>query len=333
MTTHQLDTIHPATRMTDAPPFVRWHRPLLVVAAAMLLLAVVLAIARFVDPTEITGANGWDKPLKFALSFAIYCLTWSWLIGQLRGAHRTLTVAGHLIAVTSVIEVTIIVGAATAGVTSHYNVASPFATAMWTIMASSVTVLWLANLVVAIGVLRAPLGDAARTIALRSGAAISLVGLGLAFLMTGPTAEQLDDFQGIAGAHTVGVADGGPGIAILGWSTIGGDLRIPHFIGMHALQAIPLLLIALELASRRVVVLRDVRVRARLIVTAALGYSAAVALVTWQALRGQSIVAPDVLTLVAACVIIVGAVGAGAVIIVRAQGAKKPASTNSGTDF
>ena len=73
--------------------------------------------------------------------------------------------------------------------------------------------------------------------------------------------------------------------------------------------------------------------RARLIVTAALGYSAAVALVTWQALRGQSIVAPDVLTLVAACVIIVGAVGAGAVIIVRAQGAKKPASTNSGTDF
>ena len=135
MTTHERDTIHPATRMSDAPPLIRWHRPLLAVAAATLLLAVVAAIARFVDPTEITGANGWDKPLKFALSTAIYCVTWSWLIGQLRGAHRTVTIAGHVIAVMFVIELTIIVGAAMAGVTSHFNVANPFAAALWTIMA------------------------------------------------------------------------------------------------------------------------------------------------------------------------------------------------------
>lgn len=76
--------------------------------------------------------------------------------------------------------------------------------------------------------------------------------MAVAFLMTGPTSEQLNDFQGIAGAHAVGVPDGGAGLPFLGWSTEGGDLRVPHFVGMHALQALPLGLLALEWASARV---------------------------------------------------------------------------------
>ena len=41
--------------------------------------------------------------------------------------------------------------------------------------------------------------------------------------------------------HTVPAPDGGPGLPFVNWSTTGGDLRIVHFFGMHAMQALPIL--------------------------------------------------------------------------------------------
>jgi len=313
----------------SAPSRIRWHRPLLWLAAAMAALAVFALVARFIDPRIVTDLNAWDKPLKFALSTVIYAVTWSWLIGQMSRWRRVAGAAGWVITITLAVELIIITGAAAYGTTSHFNVTTPLNTVMWSIMGASITVLWVASFVAAIVLLRNPLGDPARTLAIRLGAFISIIGLGLGFLMTSPTAQQLSNFQGIAGAHTVGLADGGPGLPILGWSTVAGDLRVPHFVGMHALQAIPLALIALELLSRRVVLLRDITVRARLVWIMAFGYLGVVAVVTWQALRGQSIVQPDALTLWAVAGLVTAGVAALAVVLM--SGATKRAPDASAT--
>jgi hypothetical protein len=272
-----------------------------------------------VDPRESLGVNVWEKPLKFAISTAVYAVTWSWLIGQLQRFQRVAWWAGTISAILLLIELVIITGAAAAGITSHFNVSTPVSTALWSIMAASIGTLWVATFVVSIILFRNPLGDRARTLAIRAGALIALAGMALAFLMTGPTAAQLDDWQGIAGAHTVGLADGGPGLPLLGWSTVAGDLRIPHFIGMHALQVIPLALILIELAARRIAVLRDVDVRYRLVAIVSAAYVAVLAVLTWQALRGQSIVAPDAATTTATLVIAALALAAAAVVLLQRQ--------------
>lgn len=296
---------------------ITWHRPLLVLAAASALLAVACGIGILVDSRVILGVNLWEKPLKFAISIAVYAITWSWLIGQLTRFRKAAWWAGTASAVLLVIETVIIVGLAAAGGTSHFNVSTPFNTVMWSIMAFSITALWLATFVVSIILFRNPFADPARTLAVRAGAMIALLGMGLAFLMTGPTAAQLDDWQGIAGAHTVGLADGGPGLPVLGWSTVAGDLRIPHFVGMHALQLIPLALLLLELASRRVTILRSATVRRDLVWVVTVAYVATLGLLTWQALQGQSIVQPDATTLAVATVIAAASLAAVVAVVAR----------------
>jgi hypothetical protein len=291
----------------------RWLRPLVLLAAAMVVLAAVSIAGLLLDPRELVGAPIWAKPLKFAISILIYSLTWAWLISQLRRFRRTAWWAGTVIAATLALEVVAMVVQTVRGHRSHFNDADAFDSFVWSSMGKLIMVLWLATLVAAILLWFSPPRDRARAWAIRLGSSLSLVGLGLGFLMTSPTAAQQADFQGVVGAHTVGAEDGGPGLFLLGWSTEHGDLRIPHFIGMHALQLIPLALLLIELASRRVAALRDERTRLGFVASFALGYAGIIALVTWQALRGQSIVAPDWATVLGFAAVL-AAVASGCVL-------------------
>jgi hypothetical protein len=119
---------------------------------------------------------------------------------------------------------------------------------------------------------------------------ITILGAASGSLMTRPTAAQLEAARAgepmtLSGAHTVGTADGGPGLPGIGWSREHGDLRIGHFVGLHAIQILPLLAVMI---SRR----RSPIAAAALLRVAAASYAALVALLLFQALRGESIAAP-----------------------------------------
>ncbi|GAA2755197.1 hypothetical protein [Actinopolymorpha rutila] len=285
-----------------------WHRPLMTLAVAMAAVAVVGVVGLFADHRVLTGMPIWAKPTKFAVSILIYSVTWAWLISQLRNLRRTAWWMGTVSAVGLMVEMVVIVGQVLRGTTSHFNETTPLNGALWQAMGISIAFVWVATLVVCVILFRNPGPDRARTLAVRAGGLVALLGMGLGFLMVIPTAQQLATDSSIMGAHTVGLADGGPGLPLLGWSTVGGDLRIPHFVGMHALQLIPLAALLLEFLARGLPVLRVPAVRLRLLVVAVSAYVAVLALLTWQALRGQSIVHPDALTGTVAAVVLVGAV-------------------------
>jgi hypothetical protein len=270
-----------------------------VLTAAGLLMTGVLAaslIALVVDPRVITGAPAWLKPAKFAVSTAIYMLTLAWIFTQLPESPRTRRIVGWMTAVILVLEVAIIDTQAWRGTTSHFNIGTTLDAVLFTIMGSAIVIQTLSSVAVAVALWRQRFDDRALGWALRFGLVVTIVGASTGGFMTRPTAAQLDEARttgrmAIAGAHTVGAPDGGPGVPGTGWSVEHGDVRIPHFVGLHAMQILPLL--ALVLRRRRV----DDIARVRVMLVATASYAALFAILLWQALRGQSLVQPDGYTL------------------------------------
>jgi hypothetical protein len=272
----------------------RYHRPLLALTGATAVLAVVAAVGIFVDPRILTGVPIWLKPFKFSVSIAVYGLTLAWMLSVLPRRSRAAEWAGTVIVATLTAEMVVIVTQVIRGTTSHYNETTPLNAALWQVMGTSILILFIAHVVIAVIALRQRIPDRIAASAIRWGLGLSLLGMAAAVPMVMPT--QGPDGQTLAGAHSVGVPDGGPGLPLVGWSTVGGDLRIGHFVGLHALQALPLLAILLaRFAGRRL----DERTRARLVHVAGVAYAVLVMLLTWQALRGQPLLRPDGLTFAA----------------------------------
>jgi hypothetical protein len=291
-----------------------WHRPLLLLSGAMAGLAVISLIGILIDPRVLTGVPIWLKVFKFSVSFVVYGATLAWMLSLLPKRNRTAEWAATVVVAMALSEMIVITTQVIRGRASHFNETTALDAAMWQVMGTSILVLWLAQLVIAVVLARAPLADRAAAYGVRLGLLVSLLGMLVAVPMTLPSAAP--GIAGVTGAHSVGVPDGGPGMPITGWSLTGGDLRIGHFVGLHALQALPLLALLLAVVarrSRRFGARLDERTRVRLLVVAAGAYTVLMTMLTWQALRGQPLLRPDALTL--------GAVGLLAVTTTVAVGA------------
>ena len=311
----------------------RWHRPLVAFAGLTAVLAVVFVLGLLLDDRTVNGFPVWLKPFKFAVSFGLYALALAWLLRLSRRAPRLGWWTGTVIAVVSLAELGAITLQSVRGTASHFNIGTGFDEAVFSFMGMMVVVIWTATLVLAVLVSTQRLADPATMVAIRFGLGLSLIGMMLGFLMVAPTAAQgaiLDNGGTLAvrGAHSVGVPDGGPALPLVGWATTGGDLRVPHFIGIHALQLLPVLALVLAWLARRSGTgrLASPLVRVRLMWIVSFGYAGLIGLLTWQALRGQALVRPDLPTIGAAVGLAVAVLAAAAVAVSTASVAHPPAS-------
>ena len=249
----------------------------------------------WLDPRLITGMPAWLKPTKFAISIAIYAFTLVWVFTFLPEWPRTRRIVGWTTAITLVLELTIIDAQAWRGTTSHFNTGTALDAALFSVMGVAILVQTLVSVLLAVALWRQQFADRALGWALRLGMTMTIIGASVGGLMVAPTADQLAAARAthqmpVSGSHTVGAADGGAGLPGTGWSREHGDIRAPHFIGLHGLQALALLAL---LVPRRG---PDSR-RVRLTLIGAGSYAVLFALLLVQALRGESVIAPSAATI------------------------------------
>ncbi|MCX6017851.1 MAG: hypothetical protein NTZ50_04990 [Chloroflexi bacterium] len=277
-------------------------QPLLTLATLLNIgLLPIALIGLAFDPRTVLAAPAWAKVTKFAASVIIYGVTLIPILMHLTRRPRAARIISDIVGAMLLLEIALIVLQTLRGTPSHFNYATPFDAVVFTTMGIGISTLWIASLVAALLLLQEKFLTRTTAWGTRLGMMISIIGMALAFFMTSPNTTQITALQGgqvleQLGAHNVNALVDGQTrmIPLLGWNLDGGDLRVAHFIGLHGLQAIPLLAWALQ--RMRPSPLRD-EDRAVLVAVGAAAYLGVTLVTLWQALRDESIAAPSTVTL------------------------------------
>lgn len=204
-------------------------------ALAHVAVGALCVVWLFVEATPILGVHPALKPMKFAVSIAVFLGSMAILVPCLSLGPGSRRVIAWTLSGSMTIEMVAIATQALRGTTSHFNRATPVDHALWNLMIVAIVVAAAATFVVVAVALTRPLTSLdGRPM---SPLLASAWRIGLAFFVLGA----LTGFRmGGQLAHSVGGTDGGPGLPLVNWSTQHGDLRAAHFVGLHALQSLPL---------------------------------------------------------------------------------------------
>jgi hypothetical protein len=203
------------------------------------LFALMFIIAQF-DQRQLMGINLWTKPIKFAISIAIYCLTWPLLL-QYLPFERLKKRFVNFTVFAMTFEMLAIATQAARGQLSHYNTSGAYNAVVFSAMGIVIVSQTLFALYMGIRFLKVKAVQL--TPALLWAIRLGIIMACIFALEGGLMASRL--------AHTVGAADGGPGLPLFNWSRIAGDLRIAHFMGLHALQIAPLFVVFTRVKNAR----------------------------------------------------------------------------------
>lgn len=214
--------------------FDRRHPLLTRYGLAMLALGGVAMLLQLVDPrTLASGVNVWVKPAKFFVSVGIFALTASWFFAYVRPERRGSRLMRGTVAAliaSGTFELAYIVFQAAQGLESHFNTGTPFHATMYALMGIGAVMLTATTLPMAWEIARRPAPGL-------EGSFVAAVAIGL--VLTFGLGATLGGYMSSQTGHAVGQVGGS--VPLFGWNRLGGDLRIAHFLGIHAEQAIPLL--------------------------------------------------------------------------------------------
>lgn len=202
--------------------------PLLPVAVAHLVVAVACVAWLVVEAAPIGGLHPAIKPLKFAVSIAVLLGTLAFVVDALAVAPAIRSAACWALAATMVVEMAAIVTQALRGRASHFNTSTPLDAILWHAMLGAIVIALVVLVAIAVVATVRPLELSPRVAAaVRIALWLLLIAAVSGFAMGGRS------------QHSVGGADGGPGMPVTGWSRHHGDLRVSHFFALHALQVLP----------------------------------------------------------------------------------------------
>ena len=209
---------------------------------AMLIGTALMLVLQFFDARLFNGVSVWDKPAKFFLSLAVQFATVSWALcymSQIERSQRSINWAVWLMLIAGWGEIFYIIFRASRAEASHFNSESLSAVVGYAMM--GIGALTLTFSAAFIG----------WKLWAKRGAGLwrEAAGLGLILGSALGTASAL--YMSAHQSHWMGgVQTDAGGLPIFNWSVSGGDLRVAHFVGLHASQIVPLAALS---GDRRVV--------------------------------------------------------------------------------
>jgi len=220
-------------RWIPAELFVR-QGTLALYGMATLTLSLVALMLQIIDPRVLeSGVNIWVKPAKFFSSVGIFALTAAWFFGYVRPERRSsrlMRATVTVLIVAGTFELAWISWQGAHGLESHFNNDTVLYSIMYSLMGLFAVLLVSTTLPLAWEIGRRPAQHLRRDFV-----AAVVIGLLLTFLLGGILGGYMSSQHG----HSVGLEGGRT--YLFGWNRSGGDLRIAHFLGIHAQQAIPIL--------------------------------------------------------------------------------------------
>ena len=194
----------------------------------LVLSAIFIVLTKFTN-TQVYNVNAWYKPFKFAFSTFLFAWAMAWYCYYL--PNFNINLFNWAVIILLGFEIFYIAFQAGKGQLSHFNLSTPIYSALYSMMAIAATVVTLYTAYVGLLFFTNSFPELPNFY-------VWSIRLGIVIFV-------IFSFEGFAMGsklnHSVGALNDNSNLFIVGWSKTVGDLRVAHFIGMHALQVLPIL--------------------------------------------------------------------------------------------